>query len=129
METDAYLAKLRQDIVFTANLSGHPFTFHSTWGLFSPREIDEGTLLLLDYIELDEDSDCFDLGCGYGPIGITLAARAPKGRTLMVDKDFIAVEYANANAERNGVGNASAQLSNGFDRIDPQLRFDPGRPA
>jgi 16S rRNA G1207 methylase RsmC len=42
----------------------------------------------------------------------------------MVDKDFVAVDYSNRNAERNGIGNARAQLSNGFDQIDPELRFD-----
>ncbi|MEW8584847.1 MAG: methyltransferase, partial [Candidatus Thiodiazotropha sp.] len=43
---------------------------------------------------------------------------------LMVDKDFMAVDYSNANAERNQVRNAKAMLSNGFDHIDPALRFD-----
>ncbi len=42
----------------------------------------------------------------------------------MVDKDFVAVDYSNGNAERNGIGNARARLSNGFDQIDPGLRFD-----
>ena len=42
----------------------------------------------------------------------------------MVDKDFIAVDYANRNAARNGLGNARAQLSNGFAQVDPGLRFD-----
>jgi 16S rRNA G1207 methylase RsmC len=42
----------------------------------------------------------------------------------MVDKDFVAVDYSNRNAERNRIGNARAQLSNGFDQIDPDLRFD-----
>ena len=36
----------------------------------------------------------------------------------MVDKDFVAVSYAQGNAERNRIGNARAQLSNGFDQID-----------
>jgi len=42
----------------------------------------------------------------------------------MVDKDFIAVDYANRNAARNGLTNAHAQLSNGFAHVDPGLRFD-----
>ena len=123
METAEYLDKLRQDIVFTDTLCGQPLTFHSTWGIFSPRGIDEGTRLLLDFIEVDEDSDCFDLGCGYGPIGLTLARLAPKGQTLMVDKDFMAIEYANRNAEINGIRNASAMLSNGFQHIGDR-QFD-----
>jgi 16S rRNA G1207 methylase RsmC len=118
------LDKLRQDIVFTTRLGEFDFTFHSTWGIFSPREIDEGTRLLIEHMAIEPHDDCLDLGCGYGPIGLYLARSAPHGRTLMVDKDFMAVEYSNANARRNRLANAQAQLSNGFDHIDPKLRFD-----
>ncbi|GAB0147969.1 class I SAM-dependent methyltransferase [Marichromatium gracile] len=124
MLTPEQLAGLRRDIVFTAEPGGVPLTFHTTWGLFSPREIDEGTRLLLQYVEVAPDADCLDIGCGYGPLGLSLAARAPQGQTLMVDKDFVAVDYANANAARNGLGNARAQLSNGLAQIDPAARFD-----
>jgi 16S rRNA G1207 methylase RsmC len=124
MLTKDQLDRLRADIDFSVELRGRALHLYSTWGLFSPREIDEGTRLLLDHIEVAPGDDCLDLGCGYGPIGLTLAALAPAGRTLMVDKDFIAVDYANRNAARNGLGNARAQLSNGFAQIDPTLRFD-----
>lgn len=118
------LDQLRADIVFSTELGGCPFTFRSTWGLFSPREIDEGTRLLIQHIDVRPGDDCLDLGCGYGPIGLALAALAPEGQTLMVDKDFVAVDYANCNAERNRLANARAILSNGFDQIDPEQRFD-----
>jgi 16S rRNA (guanine1207-N2)-methyltransferase len=118
------LDKLRAGIRFTAELGGRDLVLHSTWGLFSPRDIDEGTRLLLNHIEVDPTDDCLDLGCGYGPIGLALAILAPQGRTLMVDKDFVAVEYSNRNTKSNDIGNARAQLSNGFDQIDPDLQFD-----
>ena len=118
------LNKLRTDIQFTAALGGRNLILHSTWGLFSPREIDEGTLLLLRHLEVQPADDCLDLGCGYGPIGLALAVLAPEGQTLMLDKDFVAVDYSNRNARRNGIGNARAQLSNGFDQVDADLRFD-----
>lgn len=118
------LARLREDIVFRAELRGHDLLFRSTWGLFSPREIDEGTRLLLQHLEVGAADDCLDLGCGYGPIGLALAASAPKGKTLMVDKDFVAVQYSNLNARLNGLTNVTAMLSNGFDQIDPSAVFD-----
>jgi 16S rRNA (guanine1207-N2)-methyltransferase len=118
------LDKLRRDIVIDAELAGERLRLHTTWGIFSPREIDEGTRLLVDRLEIAPTDDCLDLGCGYGPIGLFMARRAPQGQTLMVDKDFMAVEYANANAQRNGLSNARAILSNGFDHVDPPLRFD-----
>jgi len=118
------LARLRQDIVNSTELCGLPLTFHSTWGLFSPREIDEGTRLLLRHIQISPDDDCLDLGCGYGPIGITMAKLAPQGKTLLVDKDFVAVDFSNKNIRCNHVNNAEALLSNGFDQIPPNLTFD-----
>lgn len=124
MLTKEQLDQLRRDITFDAELGGHCLRLHSTWGLFSPREVDEGTRLLLERVAPAPDADCLDLGCGYGTIGLTLAALAPQGQTLMVDKDFVAVDYANANARRNGLTNARAILSNGFDQVPKDLRFD-----
>jgi 16S rRNA (guanine1207-N2)-methyltransferase len=122
--TKDQLDRLRADIDFTAELGAHTLRLFSTWGLFSPREIDDGTRLLLRHVEVGPRDLCLDLGCGYGAIGLSLAALAPAGQTLMVDKDFVAVDYANRNAARNGLSNARAQLSNGFAQIDPALRFD-----
>jgi 16S rRNA G1207 methylase RsmC len=118
------LDKLRRDIVIDADLAGERLALHTTWGIFSPREIDEGTRLLIERLVIAPGDTCLDLGCGYGPIGLFMARRAPQGQTLMVDKDFMAVEYANANARRNRLANARAILSNGFDHIEPDLRFD-----
>jgi 16S rRNA G1207 methylase RsmC len=114
--------RLREDIVFTARLRELDLVFHSTWGLFSPREIDDGSRLLLDYVELAPDDDCLDLGCGYGPIGVTMARLAPRGRTWLVDKDFVAVEYARKNAERNRATNTEVRLSNGFDQVEGRFQ-------
>jgi 16S rRNA G1207 methylase RsmC len=118
------LANLRRPLDFEAELAGQSLRFQSTWGLFSPREIDAGTRLLLERIEVAPDAHCLDLGCGYGPIGVTLARLAPRGRVLLADKDFVAVEFARANLRLNGLGNAEVVLSNGFDHIDPRARFD-----
>lgn len=120
----AEVERYRAGIEFEWALRGHPFRLSSTWGLFSPREVDAGTVMLLEEIQVPPDAACFDLGCGYGPIGLTLATLAPGGRTTMVDRDFLAVEYANRNAEANGVTNARALLSNGFDSIPAEERFD-----
>jgi 16S rRNA (guanine1207-N2)-methyltransferase len=43
----ATLARWRQDIVFKDNVLGDDYTFHSTWGIFSPESLDEGSLLLV----------------------------------------------------------------------------------
>ncbi len=115
--------KLREPISFDTQLKGFPMKFQSTWGVFSPREVDEGSRLLLDYIEVADNADCFDLGCGYGVLGITLAKMAPRGQVIMADKDFVAVDYANKNAELNKAPNAKAILSNGLEQLSDQ-KFD-----
>jgi 16S rRNA G1207 methylase RsmC len=116
--------QLRNDIVFSARLLGHDFTFRSTWGLFSPDAIDPGTDLLLRHLEVKDGESVLDLGCGYGAIGVAIGKTIPNGFVHLVDKDFVAIEYANKNLVLNGVSNATAYLSNGFSRVPPGQRFD-----
>lgn len=116
--------ELKQDIVFSANLRGQNLTFHSTWGLFSPQHVDEGTAMLLEYVEVKEDDVVFDMGCGYGVLGLTLAKLSPEGTVHMVDKDFVAVEYAKKNAEINGIKNCEVYLNNGFSHVPKNIQFD-----
>lgn len=116
------IERLRRDIVFHDALLGHPFTFHTTWGLFSPKAIDEGSRLLLDHLEVRPDDRAIDLGCGYGPLGLAIAKSAPQGHCTLVDKDFVAVEYAKKNATINSVDNVDIQLSNGLAHV-PDRRF------
>ncbi|MCO7224832.1 class I SAM-dependent methyltransferase [Pleionea sp. CnH1-48] len=117
------LAKIREPIQFATELRGFPLNFTTTWGIFSPREIDEGTRLLLEYLDIAPDAHCFDLGCGYGPLGITMAKMAPQGSVIMADKDFVAVDYANQNAKNNHVPHAKAMLGNGFEQLNKE-KFD-----
>lgn len=123
MQLADYRRQLSEELSISAQFRGHALQFRTTWGLFSPREIDAGTELLLRYIEVDERDECLDLGCGYGPIGLTLARMAPAGRTTLVDKDFVAVEYAEKNARLNSIKNCEALLSNGFSHLGDR-RFD-----
>lgn len=113
----------KQGIVLDTTLRGHPLRFHTTWGLFSPERIDDGSRLLIDLVRVQEDDVSLDLGCGYGAIGITLAKQSPAGTVHMVDKDFVAVEYAKKNAQRNNLGNCEIYLSNGFSHVPP-IMFD-----
>lgn len=117
------IEKLREDLVVRETLRGQNLSFHSTWGLFSPREVDEGSRLLLEHIDVEPNADCLDLGCGYGVIGLTLARLAPGGHTTLVDKDFVAIQYCHKNIALNHIDNAEALLSNGFDAIR-ERRFD-----
>lgn len=118
------VAALKRDIVFPATLRGRAFTFHSTWGLFSPTAIDEGTQLLVESLTVGSEDHAIDIGCGYGAIGCAIAAAAPRGKTHMVDRDFVAVEYAQKNAVVNGLGNCETYASNGFCHVPSDVTFD-----
>jgi len=113
--------KLRPDQIIQAELLGTPLTFHTTWGLFSPRAIDDGTLLLLDHLQVASDEVVLDMGCGYGPLGLAIASQCPAGQVHLVDKDFVAIEYTSANAKRNNLSNTQAYLSNGFSAVPKAL--------
>ena len=115
---------LREPIEFDVLLRGYSLHFYSTWGLFSPREIDAGTRLLLQLVEVAPGDDCLDLGCGYGAIGITLARLAPQGHTLLIDKDMVAIEYARKNVDLNEVANVDVLPSSGFDDVPRDRTFD-----
>ncbi len=112
------------ELTINARLHGQDLGFATTYGLFSPKGIDEGTQLLADRLDINNDDDCLDLGCGYGPLGIVMAKLAPVGTTEMIDKDFVAVEYAQKNAIANGAANTRTYLSNGFSAVPKSQMYD-----
>ena len=109
------IPKLKQNLVINTNLLGFDLCLQTKWGVFSPKAIDEGTLLLLKYLEIQKNDSCLDLGCGYGPIGLSVAKIATN--VEMVDKDFVAVELSNINATNNNIYNTSVYLSDGFSNV------------
>lgn len=113
----------RKDIHFKQDVLGRPFEFYTTWGIFSPEKLDDGSLMLLDYIDFKSDDTSIDLGCGYGVLGMTAARECPDGQHLLIDKDFVAVEYARLNCQKNQLTNTHVQLSNGFNQVDNNLTF------
>ena len=119
----ATIDELKKDLQIQTELMGTPLTFATTWGVFSPREIDSGTALFLKHLTIQEDEVALDIGCGYGPLGLAIAANAPRGEVHMVDKDFVAVNYANKNAKINGLPNAKAYLSNGLSAVPKEVQF------
>jgi len=118
------IVNLKKDIEIVVNLLDNELTLNTRWGVFSPRSIDEGTLLLMKHIEVGISDICLDLGCGYGPIGLALAKHCTKGEVHMVDKDFVAIELANNNANLNNLSNAKAYFSDAFLQVPSEVKFD-----
>ncbi|RKS73473.1 16S rRNA (guanine1207-N2)-methyltransferase [Actinomadura pelletieri DSM 43383] len=90
-------------------------------GVFSPDRIDPGTRVLLETVPAPpEHGDLLDLGCGYGPIALTLGKRSPQARIWGVDVNQRALELAESNAHAAGLDNVRFSL---IDDFDPALRF------
>jgi 16S rRNA G1207 methylase RsmC len=113
----------RQDLQFDATVGEHTMKFTTTHGLFSPRELDYGSVMLLDYIDIAPTESSLDVGCGYGVLGMTLAKRAPQGMHTLIDKDYVAVDYTRRNLAANNIKNAEVFLSNGLSEIG-ERQFD-----
>ena len=92
-------------------------------GVFGAAGVDPGTkFLLLDGPRPDpeEAGDLLDLGCGYGPIALTLATRAPEATVWAVDVNERARALCAANAEAAGLANVRVAAP---DEIPPEVRF------
>lgn len=79
-------------------------------GVFSPGKVDLGTRVLLESVPAPPATGrLLDLGCGYGPVALAMAARAPGARVLGVDVNARAVELAARNARTAGLDNAEVR--------------------
>ncbi len=86
------------------------FTLQTDRGVFSYDAVDAGTkLLLLEAATVPADAtDVVDLGCGYGPIALTLARRAAHATVWAVDVNHRALALCAANARAHGLTNVRA---------------------
>lgn len=75
-------------------------------GVFSAGRLDPGSRVLLEAVPPPPDGgDLLDLGTGYGPIALAMAARAPRATIWAVDINERALGLCTANAARAGLGN------------------------
>lgn len=113
---------------------GHVASLTTDRGTFSPDRIDPGTTFLIERAPAPPTSGRFlDLGCGYGPIAITLALESPDAEVVGVDVNERSRALTAANAESLGLGNvvvrAPEDATGDFDLIwsNPPIRI--GKPA
>ncbi len=75
-------------------------------GVFSASRLDPGTRVLLDTVPPPPPAgDLLDLGTGYGPVALAMAARAPGATVWAVDVNTRALDLCAGNAARAGLGN------------------------
>jgi 16S rRNA (guanine1207-N2)-methyltransferase len=91
-------------------------------GVFGSKGIDAGTMVLLrEAPPPPEPGDVLDLGCGYGPIAIALARKAPNARVWAVDVNERALDLTRANAEAAKTPNVAALLP---EQVPLEATFD-----
>lgn len=92
--------------------------FSTSNDVFSPQNIDKGTLAMLSLVDFQEDDKVLDLGCGYGIVGILASKIIGADNVVMLDNEKSAVELAHKNAVLNNVGNVKIFKSDGFSDLD-----------
>lgn len=112
---DVYLKK-----TFTFDHEGHTLRFRVAQDLFSSHRVDIGTHHLLKSLA-DADTGSvhklLDLGCGYGPLGLTLKKLDSTRDVHLVDRDALAVAYTRQNAALNAVADVVTYGSLGYDDV------------
>ncbi|MCU9615238.1 class I SAM-dependent methyltransferase [Caldibacillus lycopersici] len=105
-------------VVWSYQLKGFSFQFQTDNGVFSKKEVDFGSRLLIEtFIDPEIDGPLLDVGCGYGPIGLALAKSYPNRDIHMVDVNERALQLAKANAQTNQITNVMIYESNVFDNV------------
>jgi len=107
----------------TVSLREKLYYFFSDAGVFSKENIDFGTKLLINSLQVEKNAQVLDLGCGYGVIGIVVANLVSNGFVYLVDVNKRAVDLAKENIKLNKIENAKAIVSDGFTAIE-ELKFD-----
>jgi 16S rRNA (guanine1207-N2)-methyltransferase len=93
----------------TVTLAGRSVTVTTAGGVFSPERLDAGTGVLLGHTPAPPPGgDLLDLGCGWGPIALTLALDSPHATLWAVDVNERALDLLRRNAESLGITNINA---------------------
>lgn len=105
----------------TATLAGREVELLTAGGVFSPEHLDTGTRVLLDAVPAPPAAGALlDLGCGWGPIALSLALQSPDATVWAVDVNERALDLVRRNAARLGLDNVRAALP---DEVPAELRF------
>ena len=120
----------------TVTLAGRAVTVEVAPGIFSPGGLDKGTAVLLDEVPDPPPSGRFlDLGCGWGPIALTMGLLSEHADVLGVDVNERSVDLLTRNAAALGLGHVRATTPDAvpgdaaYDLIwsNPPIRI--GKPA
>lgn len=106
----------------TVELAGRRVEVETSNGIFSPDGIDKGTAAMLSVVPAPPQSGRFlDIGCGWGPLALTLALRSPEAQVLGVEVNDRAAQLCRDNAAALGLENVSVQRP---DEVPDEQTYD-----
>jgi len=113
MSSDHYFSAQPQSemvlTTMTVPLAGREVEVVTAGGVFSPGGLDVGTRVLLGSVPPPPPGgQLLDLGCGWGPIALTLALESPHATVWAVDVNERALDLTRRNAARLGLTNVNA---------------------
>lgn len=118
-----------KEYTITYTLQGRSFSLIASSGIFAKKDLDVGSRLLINVLLQDTLSGtCLDLGCGYGPVGLTVASLNPNLTLTLADVNERAVIDARHNAQRLGLTNLQILTSDGFQELTQNfdvIAFNP----
>jgi len=102
-------------------LAGTSVDVTTAGGIFSPDRIDSGTQVLLANTPAPPPGgDLLDIGCGWGPIALTMALESPRATVWAIDVNERALDLVRMNAKNLGLHNVRACLP---DEIPTEIAF------
>ncbi|KQO63093.1 class I SAM-dependent methyltransferase [Curtobacterium sp. Leaf261] len=105
----------------SVTLAGKTVQLTTAAGVFSPTRLDAGTRVLLQSVpRVPEDGSFLDIGCGWGPLAITMALQSPAADVWGVDVNERVLDLARANAASAGATNLTVRLPQD---VPADLRF------
>lgn len=105
-------------------IAGVTLTCETKSDLFSPKGLDQGTALLLKQIAKQDYQSALDWGCGWGAIGLFMAAFKPKADVTALDANIGAVKMTSQNAKANKLSNITVVASDSFSELSNDAHFD-----
>lgn len=103
-------------------LAGQNLKLLTAGSVFSPDHLDQGTAVLLEHLKLATPTGNFlDIGCGWGPIAISLALTSPRATIYAIDVNERSLELTKMNVERLGITNVVICKP---DEVPADLSFD-----
>ncbi len=103
------------------SLAERALSVHTARGVFSPDRVDHGTAVLLRHVPPPPaEGDLLDLGCGWGPLSLTLGLRSPGARVWAVDVNERALDLVRRNASDLDLSNVTAARP---DDVPADVRF------